>query len=107
MSNAYRLLLDVYPLLEAFPAHEAGNLVARIRAILTDLALGKEAADRIPELLLLLGLSKDLGYVEEDVHAFLRKKLGELDGRALRPLCHRTGRHRPGGSPAAPRPVPQ
>ena len=78
MNKAYQLLLDVYPLLDTYPGHEAGNLVARIRKVLTELALGDASEKHVPELLLLLDLSKDLGYLEPVVHAFLEKKAEEL-----------------------------
>ncbi len=73
--DAYQLLLDMYPLLDTFPEQESRNLVERIRKIVTDMVLEPEDNGKAQELQLLLSLSYDLGYLAEDVYAFLTQQL--------------------------------
>lgn len=91
----YNLVLDIYPLLEGYPEYESRNIVDQIRRDVTSLPLNIAegagsnsnnvflthlgyAYTSAKELEVLLLLSRDLGYLEEDVYDFLQKKLEEF-----------------------------
>ncbi len=97
-SLGYNLVLDLYPLLESYPEYEHRNIVDQIRRAATSLPMNIAegagshsnkvfltylgyAYKSAKELDVLLLLSRDLGYLEEDVYDFLQKKLEEFKAR--------------------------
>ena len=78
-THSYNILLDIYPLLETFPPEESRNLCERIRKIITELAVKGTTPELIQELQTLLMMSKDLGFLEEDIYVFLERKVAELE----------------------------
>lgn|GEM_PF-1781092 len=98
---SYNLVLDIYPLLESYPDSEHRNLVDQIRRAVTSLSVniaegaGSQsnkvfltylgyAYKSAKELDVLLLLSRDLGFIEGDVHDFLQKKLAEFKAKLSR-----------------------
>lgn len=98
---AYNLVIDVYPLLDSFPSCESRNIVDQIRRAVTSLPVNIAegcgshsnkvfltylgyAYKSAKELDVLFSLSKDLGYVENDVFDFLTKRLEEFKARLFR-----------------------
>jgi hypothetical protein len=77
--HSYNILLDIYPLLETFPPEESRSICERIRKIVTELAVKGTDAELVQELQTLLLMSKDLGFLEPDIHVFLERKVAELE----------------------------
>ncbi|MFH0978873.1 MAG: four helix bundle protein [Candidatus Woesearchaeota archaeon] len=97
-TQAYNLVMDIYPLLESYPEYEHRNIVDQIRRAVTSLPMNIAegagshsnkvfltylgyAYKSAKELDVLLLLSRDLGYLAEDVYDFLQKKLEEFKAR--------------------------
>lgn len=97
----YNLLLDIYPLLERYPDFENRNVTDQIRRAATSLPLNIAegagshsnkvfltylgyAYKSAKELDVLLLLSKDLGYLEEDVYGVLQSKLEEFKAKTYK-----------------------
>jgi four helix bundle protein len=95
---AYNLVMDVYPLLESFPESESNNLSGHLRRTVMSLPINiakgaGSGSDKVflaslgyahksaKELDVLLLLSRDLGYIENDVYDFSQKKLEEFTAK--------------------------
>lgn len=74
MDACYEFLLDLYPILMSFPA-EAALLVMRIEQIGYECLEGQ---DKFSNLLTLLSMAKDLGYIDERLYFFLERRAGML-----------------------------
>jgi four helix bundle protein len=102
-NQAYNLVLDIYPLLDRYPDTEGLNLVDRMRHAATSLPVliaegAGGQADKVffacldqaftstRELDVLLLLSRDLGYIEDDIHRFIQRKLEKFTAE-LRKSC--------------------
>ena len=72
----YNVIIDLFPLLDSLPRHEGRVLAEHIRTAALDALLDERHLDiHARALRLLLRLAFDLGYIEEDVHRFLQRKL--------------------------------
>ena len=98
---AYKILLDVYPLLEAFPIEETRNVVDQLRRAATSIPLNiaegagshsnkvflnhlSYAYTSAKEMDVLLMLSRDLGYIDIPVYDFLYGKMEELRAKMFK-----------------------
>ena len=98
---AYNLVLDIYPLLEHYPEFESRNVVDQIRRCVTSLPLNiaegagsnsnkvfftylSYAYKSAKELDVLLQLSHDLSYLDDEMYAFLKIKHDEFIRRLFR-----------------------
>jgi len=98
---SYQLVLDLYPLLGQYPDFEHRNLVDQTRRAVTSLPLNIAegagchsnkvfltylgyAYKSAKELDVLLLLSRDLGYLENDVYDVLQKKLEEFKAKLFK-----------------------
>jgi len=101
---SYQLVLDIYPLLNEYPDFEHRNLVDQIRRAVTSLPLNIAegagchsnkvfltylgyAYKSAKELDVLLLLSRDLCYLENDVYDVLQQKLEEFKAKTYKFLC--------------------
>ena len=72
--QAYSFLLDLFPLVEDM-SHENAVLAAAIQMTALDQFLPEDPRERLQQL---LSLAHDLGYLGNDVAAFLQRELGRL-----------------------------
>lgn len=75
MSSHYDFLLDLYPIMTAFPP-EAALLTMRMEQVAFDLIQSDEdlVASHVHRLRTVLRLAKDLGYLEERLFFFLERR---------------------------------
>lgn len=79
-TNCYDFLLDLYPIMTAFPP-EAALLTMRMEQVAFDLIQGGDeyASRNISSLRVVLRLAKDLGYLEERLFFFLERRAALLE----------------------------
>lgn len=74
MNDRYNFILDLYPIMSAFPP-EAGLLTMRLEHAAFNLLHGDQDLEQLSTL---LSLAKDLGYLDDRLFFFLEKRLGML-----------------------------
>lgn len=93
--KAYELAIVMYKITDSFPAHEQNNLISQIRraAVSTPVNIAEGSAKKsskeflnfmniaygsAKELAVLIDLSKDIGYIKEDIYFKISDQIDDL-----------------------------
>jgi len=94
--KGYSLAIDMYKITDKFPAHEQNNLIGQIRRAATSIPvnIAEGSAKKSPkeflyflnvaygsakELAVLVDLSRDVGYIKEDVYMKISDQVDEFN----------------------------
>ncbi|MBU0627936.1 MAG: four helix bundle protein [Nanoarchaeota archaeon] len=111
----YKLAIDLYKITDKFPSHEQNNLIGQIRRAATSIPvnIAEGSAKKSPkeflyflnvaygsakELAVLIDLSKDIGYIKEDLYNIISDQVDNFNSKIFLFIRHIEKEHCSGPS---------